>query len=247
MRDSYLISLAGVELCLASRFPQNKRFFEPFLLTASASSNLEELAVGPYEEKLSAQSFGMSTLVPANEMKLLLTLASDYLLSYDRLLFHSVAFLWQECAWLIAAPSGVGKTTQFHNLKALYGNEIQVISGDNPVLERRSDGSLWAYPSPWNGKEEEGSKLSAPLGGIVMLEQAGFNQIERLTPENAVVPVFNQFNTFAKTEEVVHRLLEFERNLLSAVPVWKLENVGDLASSELLLSALSNHQKGENS
>ena len=247
MRDTYLISLAGVEVCLESRFPQTRRFFEPFVVPVSTSENPEVLSVGAYEERLSAQSFGMNTLVPANEMKLLLTLASDYLLLFDRLLFHSVAFIWRGYGWLIAAPSGVGKTTQYHNLKTLHGDEVQVISGDNPVLEKRSDGSFWVHPSPWNGKEEEASFLSAPLGGIIMLEQAAFNRIERLLPENAVVPIFNQFNTFAKTESVIHRLFEFERSLLSTVPVWKLQNAGDLASSELLLSALTNHQKGENS
>ena len=246
MRDSYLISLAGVELCLTSRFPQTKRFFESFFIPVSASANPEVLSVGEYEEKLSVQSFGMSTLVPANEMKLLLTLSSDYLLSYDRLIFHSVAFLWRGYAWLITAPSGVGKTTQYHNLKALYGDEIQVISGDNPVLEKRSDGVFWVHPSPWNGKEEEGSFLSATLGGIVLLEQAEFNRIERLAPEDAVVPIFNQFNTFAKTEDVVHRLFEFERKLLSSVPVWELQNVGDLPSSELLLAALNDHLREDN-
>ena len=37
------------------------------------------------------------------------------LLAYDCCVFHCACFVWRGYAWLLAAPSGTGKTTQYMN------------------------------------------------------------------------------------------------------------------------------------
>ena len=113
-----------------------------------------------------------------------------------------------------------------------------MISGDMPALEARDDGSVWVHPSSWNGKENLSSGLSAPLGGLVLLEQGRENRIAPLSPAEGVAPVFKQFMALPETEEEILLLTQLEDRLLRAAPAWKLVNLGDDASTRLLRRTL---------
>ncbi len=185
------------------------------------------------------------------EFRTLTELSSRFLLPFGCCFFHAVSFQWMGRAWLLTAPSGTGKTTQFLNWQRLHPEEISIICGDMPLLEQRSDGSVWVHSSPWNGKERFGRKknVSAPLAGIVLLEQGSENRMIPLAPRDAVIPFFPQFIAFPETEEQILALANLMDHLLKSVPLWKLINLGDDASTELLrkafLQELENRTGGE--
>ena len=74
--------------------------------------------------------------------------AGTALLPFGRAVFHGAAFVWRQKAWLFAAPSGTGKTTQYRLWKLLFGDEIQMLCGDKPVIEIEHGGTT-VFPSPW--------------------------------------------------------------------------------------------------
>lgn len=155
---------------------------------------------------------------------------SSLLLKYGRVFFHGTAFMWKEKAWVFTAPSGTGKTTQYLLWKLLYGEDVQMINGDKPILEC-TDSGIIVHHSPWRGKENLGQLRSAPLGGIIILEQASENSMVKLEKE-AVLPVFRQF-LFAPDRETVKAVCEIEDKMLRSVPVFRLSNCGDKASAML--------------
>ena len=173
------------------------------------------------------------------EYRSLIGLTAQALLRYDCCIFHCVCFVWRGYAWLLTAPSGVGKTTQYFNWCNAHPDEITMISGDMPVLERRDDGSIWAYPSSWNGKENIGSRLSAPVGGVVLLEQGKQNLLNCPPVSELLAPIFRQFIVRPDTEEEVSALARLLDQMFRALPFWKLVNKGDAASTELLRDTLS--------
>lgn len=172
------------------------------------------------------------------EYRCLIELTARSLLRYGCCIFHSVAFFWRDRAWLLTAPSGVGKTTQFCNWQRLHPGEITVISGDMPALEGRDDGSVWVHPSSWNGKENLSSRISAPLGGLVLLEQGKENRIAPLNPREGVMPLLQQFMAVPETEEEFLSMAALLDRMLRTAPSWKLTNLGDDASTELLRGTL---------
>ena len=179
------------------------------------------------------------------EIKMLIPLISDALLPFDKLIIHSCAFIWQEQAWLLAAPSGGGKTTHFCNLRSCYPSEVEILCGDNPVLSFETDGRVMVNPSPWNGKEKYGSDRTAVLGGIIFLEKSDVDLMERISPYEAVLPVFRQINTFLKKPGQVHQLFSLEEQLLTSVPVWRYQNRGTLDSAEILMRHLKEYKTGD--
>ena len=172
--------------------------------------------------------------------------ASDALLHENRCVIHAAAFLWHERAYLLAADSGVGKTTQIKNWMALYNTETQIINGDKPILRKECDGTVTVHPSPWKGKEEWGDDtLSAPLGGIIILQQGNKNTIQHLAPAYIVARLLSYCFSSFETSESIHALCQMEDAILRSTPVWRLVNKGDLASTRLIHDTLLRKEESD--
>lgn len=179
-----------------------------------------------------------------SEYMLLMTFISNWLIPLGCVFYHAVAVMISGNAYLITAKSGVGKSTQYKNLKELYGDEIQIINGDKPVLEFLND-LVIIHTSPWRGKEYFGSDLSAELKGIIFLKQDNENSMYKVAPENAVLLSLQQFFYLAESEELIRKICEYDRRLLQGVPVWMLKNKGDLESSRLLYRTVNAEKDGK--
>ncbi len=199
------------------------------------------LAREQMEQEVQARNLPTRDLIDAYvEFRTLTELTSHTLIRYGCCFFHAASFLWRGRAWLLAGPSGVGKSTQFLNWQRCFPGELTMICGDMPVLEGRPDASVWVWPSPWNGKESLGDRHSppAPLGGLVLLEQGPENRIVPLSARDAIPALFRQFILVPDTEEEILALTELSDRLLRSVPVWKLVNRGDESSTALLRQTL---------
>ena len=170
-------------------------------------------------------------------------------MQHDRVLVHGVALRWKDRAWLICAPSGVGKSTQARFLQELRPGEFGVICGDRPVLEfchsERSEAesknpspTILVHPSPWNGKEKWCGAEAAPLAGIIFLERGGSNQLFSVSPKEIALPFFQQIIQSAKDAEMIRLAAAYETRLLNAVPLWKLVSHEVPDSTRLLLQTV---------
>ena len=109
-----------------------------------------------------------------------------------------------------------------------------MISGDMPLLELKGSKGLYVWPSPWNGKEGIRSHLSAPLGGVIYLEQGKDNCIRSFSAEEALIPLLKQFMVLPDTEGEIKALFSLVRGIFTSVPVWKYQNKGDHESTGIL-------------
>ena len=174
------------------------------------------------------------------EFRSLVQPTSRKLLEYESILFHSVSFIYKDRAWLLAAPSGTGKTTQFLNWSRLFPNEIRMICGDMPVISCEDD-EVWVYPSPWNGSERMGSMSSAKLAGIVFLAQDDHNEIVPLSKAKAVMDFCCQALYLPYTEEQACKLSRFVEKVLSGCSQWQFKNLGNYPSTMMLRDTLIKH------
>ena len=160
--------------------------------------------------------------------------AGNVLLHSDRMLFHGVAMIYKGRGYVLTAPSGTGKTTQFRNLRAIYGEECRIISGDKPVIRRISEDVFRIYPSPWNGKEHWAGNEIIRLHAVVWLEQAKENMIEKPAIADMVLPCLSQIIYSAQDPVTVHEACRMTEGLLTHVPIYKFMNTGNLQSSKIL-------------
>jgi len=91
------------------------------------------------------------------------------ILIYDTFVMHGSVVATQGAGYMFSAPSGVGKTTR----TKLWLDHIpgsKVINGDKPLL-RVTENTVYAYGTPWCGKENWNTNTSVPLRAIFLLER----------------------------------------------------------------------------
>lgn len=238
----YRMYLSGIPLYFKFRYPDTVIYFGDYIEQFPALED-DKTVVYLSDEDWNQYSELMAEKTPGayTEYSLLCFAASSALLPNKRCAFHGVAILWRGKAWLITGKSGVGKTTQLHNWQKLYGDEFEIISGDKPILECREDETIWIHPSPWNGKENYRGISGGRLAGIIHLEQAEQNRIEKLSIREAMIPIYNQFLYFANTAEDIKGVGILQDVLLRNIPVWKLSNLGDEASAEMIYNTMTEY------
>lgn len=231
MENVYEVEYAGRSVRYSFIFPLTKYYFRGFIRRAQGEEY--DIRVSPELFRLGRELMPEETNDAYLEYRLLIELTEQLLLDGGCCMFHSVAFTLGGRAWLLTAPSGTGKTTQYLNWQRLFPGEIEMICGDMPVLELTHEG-VRVHATSWCGKENFGTKsLSAPLGGIVLLEQAGENELTPMEPHDAIFPFFTQFLVRPETEERILALAALMDAMLST-PLMRFCNLGDDASTEML-------------
>lgn len=172
------------------------------------------------------------------EYNCLMAEAADYLAEHGRTMFHGAAFICGKGAYILTAPSGTGKSTQFKNLRSLYGDWVRIINGDKPLLGPGQEGEIIVYPSPWNGKENWGGFEQAPLKGLFLLAQGPFNILKKMGQAEAAVPLMEQFLYTAPSRDSVHTVCRMADTLIRTVPLYHFENRGDTGSSQMLFDCI---------
>lgn len=237
MSREFLITLAGKEVAFRFHFGGTGMLFRNFerktLPDGYAGSYLtaDEKAIETYVDE---HHCSMETA----EYNCLLTETANFMTEQDCAMFHGVAFLYGEDAYILTAPSGTGKTTQFRNLRDMYGDRFRIINGDKPLLGPGPNGQIMVYPSPWNGKEQWGSTEHGPLRGLFLLEQGQENRLEVMDGGEAAVQILEQFIYTAPTRKSVHTVCRMADAMLRNFDLYHFLNKGDYASSSMLYAKI---------
>lgn len=81
---------------------------------------------------------------------------------------------------------------------------------------------VYAYGTPWAGKEHWQKNTSVPLNGICILQRGTTNRIRQMQPAEALLGLMRQIH-FPQSPENAGRTLELIDQLLKIVPVYCLE------------------------
>ncbi len=157
------------------------------------------------------------------------------LLMFGGLLLHSSFIRWQGQGILFSADSGVGKSTQADLWVKYQGAEI--LNGDRAGL--RKEGDVWnAYGLPYAGSSRIYHNESAPVAAVFMLEQAAANEIQLLTPAQALRKLYPQITIHSWDAGYVQSVLPLIEDLVLRVPVCLLRCRPDQEATEVVKNRL---------
>jgi hypothetical protein len=153
----------------------------------------------------------------------------------DTLHVHAAVVSCEGKGYLFLGPSGTGKSTHAQLwLKHFEGTEL--VNDDNPVVR---DGVV--YGSPWSGKKTPCYRnVSVPIGGIVMLSQAPYNKIRRLSGIEAYVDLAESVGSMPWDSRITEGQYQTMNKLASTVPMWHLECLPDEAAARLCHETIHN-------
>ena len=140
------------------------------------------------------------------------------------MVFHSSCIEYNGNAILFSAPSGTGKSTHTRLWKEYYP-ETNIINDDMPALRvltnEKGEKIPYAFGTPWSGKTQINSNISAPIRAIVFLKQAPVNSIRRVSGAETVFLVMQAIR-IATLEEHMSASLDNASQLLKLVPAYEL-------------------------
>ena len=150
--------------------------------------------------------------------------------AYDAFLFHAAVIEYKGQAIAFTAPSGTGKSTHIKNWKRAFGADVGIVNGDKPILRFGEDGALYAYGTPWSGKEGWSRNVGLPLKAVVFLERGKEDRIAPLSPADAAIPVMNQI-LLESDPETVSATLALADRMLGRVGLYRLACTPDVSSA----------------
>lgn len=154
------------------------------------------------------------------------------LLRHNILTFHSVLLEYKGQGILVAAPSGVGKTT--HARLWRDTKDALILNGDrSPCYEE--NGQWFAFGTPWCGTSGENINRRVPVKAMVLLKQDTQNRLVTLQPLEQLNQLLGLVACPAGWQE---RLLSLMDDFLKTVPVVGLACTPDREAVEVLQAYL---------
>lgn len=150
--------------------------------------------------------------------------------AYSAFLFHAAVIEYKGEAIAFTAPSGTGKSTHIRNWRRAFGSDVGIVNGDKPILRFSTDGTLFAYGSPWSGKEGWSRNVGVPLRAIVFLERGKEDRITPLSPADAALPLMNQI-LLESDPETVGETLSLADRMLGTVDLFRFACTPEVGSA----------------
>lgn len=222
----FVIELAGVRIRIENRYPFIERQCRAFLcrderfdfsVSATADEILEESAHGEFSEGC-CESISLYRHI------------CEKIAAYNVFLMHASVVEVDGHAYAFCAKSGVGKSTHTRLWLKNIPN-ARVLNGDKPLLRVEADGTITACGTPWNGKENWGENIQAPLTAICFIERGETNAIRRADDEEILPRMAHQLYLRGQRDSVDRRLLMMD-TLIRSVPFYVLScTISDEAAS----------------
>lgn len=135
----------------------------PLWLQKQYYPDADHLKIGPNTEVLSLLTSVMLALEPSGYLAI-----------------HGCAFALDDSGILLTGASGSGKTTHALHWQNTFGKRFRFINGDIPFVKKERSG-VFAYGTPWNGKERLGGVDRVCLKAIIHLNRAEENHLKPTT------------------------------------------------------------------
>lgn len=192
------------------------------------------VSVTPFEIK--GEDDGSGFDMPYLESLAIYRKIAENILSYDGFLMHGVVADADGSGIIFTAPSGVGKTTHTRLWKEYLGDSFTVINGDKPLL-RFLDGKVYAYGTPWAGKENIHTNDKVAVNKICFIEQSPSNECIPLEKRVGLSMLLPQIYRPAKAESYL-KTVDLISRLVSQADFYKIKCNMDLTAAKTAYEGL---------
>lgn len=163
---------------------------------------------------------------------------------YNAFLLHAAVVKVDDKGYAFTAKSGVGKSTHIKLWKELLGDRLQIVNGDKPIV-RVIDGNVYAYGTPWCGKERYNINCSVQLKAICFLERGETDEIELINKSLAAGRIIHQVIVPKSSQDIVS-ILDMLDNVIKKVDIWRLRCTMNISAAKVSYNAMKGGKTNEN-
>jgi hypothetical protein len=136
-------------------------------------------------------------------------------------------------------PSGIGKSTQARLWEEVLGADI--VNGDRAAVHKENVWTAWGIP--YAGTSRIYKNESVPIDSIIILKQAGFNEIEKVTAAQAIVSIYPEVSLHHWERQFVEKQMQMLQELTRDVPVYRYQCLPDESAVRFLKEFLEKERE----
>ncbi len=150
---------------------------------------------------------------------------------FDAFILHGATFRYKDRGIAFLAASGTGKSRHMQNWRSLFGDNIEIVNGDKPIV-RFKDGKPYAFGTPWCGKERLSKNTCVQLTDICFITRGKENKTRLLSKENIATRILNQV-VIPKGSKNIIKTLDLIDKMIQNCNVWEIKCTADVSSAEV--------------
>lgn len=203
------ICLAEIIVQIDNKYPYIKNLCKDYIV----QGGLENFSVSLTDAEIDAEDDGSGFDRGYLESLAIYRKIAEKIIEYDGFLMHGAVIEADDNGIAFLAKSGVGKTTHVRLWQQLLGDKMTVVNGDKPLV-RMIDGKVYAYGTPWAGKENIQTNKAVELKKICFIERAENNECFLVQKTNVfeklIVQIYRPSNAelLLKTMDLIEMLIE---------------------------------------
>ncbi|MGM9523043.1 MAG: hypothetical protein ACI3VU_01335 [Faecousia sp.] len=159
------------------------------------------------------------------------------LADFDGMMLHASSVVVDDRAYLFSAPCGTGKSTHVRLWLKLFGERAYILNDDKPAL-RIIDGTVYAYGTPWSGKDDCSRNARVELGGIAVVKRAAENSIRKLQPHEAIFALMDQ-TARSVSPEAMQKCMATIGKIVETGKIYELSCNMDITAAKLSYETMS--------
>ena len=225
---TYKIKIANKVLKIDAFNESTKKYCLSFI-----SEEKPDYEITMTEEDLKNESLNSNNgqVYVNEEISALYRKIADLLVEDNIIVFHSSAISVNNNAFLIAARSGVGKSTHSRNLRDYIGEPFKYINDDKPLL--KVEEQVTVFSTPWNGKERRGNNITAPLKAILFLNRGETNSFRKIENKQEIyIKMLSQIY-LPKEKSKREKALNIADKLLKNINFYEINVTKDIESAKM--------------
>ena len=142
------------------------------------------------------------------------------LIEFGGFMLHSSAVAYKGHAYLFSADCGTGKSTHTGLWLKAFGEDAKILNDDKPAIRIMNDG-IFAYGTPWSGKNNINEDIKVPVKGLCFLHRSAKNEITRISPKEIVPEMIKQLQRPTDVTRM-DKLFESMEFVLNNVPIYRM-------------------------
>lgn len=227
--------IAGMNIAVEPRYEYTKKHLADYAVDDTDYELLINITdeMIDYEQSLNVKIHGEKLGDAGCESIAVLRVLCDYIIRRGGFFLHCSCLKYRGKAIIFTAPSGTGKSTHAALWKQHFGDAVEIINDDKPLVREDADG-FTIYGTPWRGKHGRGTNTSAPIGAVFFLAQAPENSVEPVDSITALSLLMQQ-TVIPRGREDTAALVDMLGRLIESVPMHRLYcNISDEAVTTAL-------------
>lgn len=220
------VKLAGLNICINNKYDYIGFMCSEYITSVSGT----EFSVAVSTPEIMAEDDGTGHEAGYLESLAVYRKIAERIIDYDGFLMHGVVVEVEGTGIAFLADSGVGKTTHAKLWQQLLGDGMTIINGDKPLV-RVIDGEVFAYGTPWSGKEGIHKNARTHLKKICFLERSEENKCTPIGREAAFDMLLKAVYK-PKCADSLPRMIEILENVMQYTEFYKIKCNTDLAAAK---------------